>query len=278
MILKVFGALFRAVLVAFLVLLPAVVLPTVRVETAQVVMLFALFAGVLTLIEYSARYPGLIEFRFAPPYNRIRFVALALNVLMLALLLRGQSMPGSLTLFFEAVGALIGHTLDFPYSPVRLIVLMLPADASLGHMLAVRSAAGVSYAMSLAMIAGFGVMLWLGGWPTRDAAFNLWVNLPTFDPMAGEDVAARLQREARLNVLLGFLLPFLLPMVTKFTGLLFQPVTLTGAQTLIWVLTAWAFLPAMLLMRGLALARIASLIRNRQRRATDPTAPDWQAV
>ena len=43
-----------------------------------------------------------------------------------------RTVSGEATQLIEAVGTLIGMSIDFPYSPVRLIVLMLPAVGSRG--------------------------------------------------------------------------------------------------------------------------------------------------
>jgi hypothetical protein len=104
------------------------------------------------------------------------------------------------------------------------------------------------------------VILKAGRWPSRSRAFNVWVNLPTFDPTAGADVVTRLTRDARINIALGFLLPFLTPAVVKIASTGFEPLALTAPQTLIWTMTAWAFLPASLFMRGIAMGRIADMI------------------
>ena len=45
-----------------------------------------------------------------------------------------------------------------------------------------------------------------------------------------------------------------------------NPVSLTDPQTLIWTISAWAFLPASMVMRGVAMARIAELIEEKRRR------------
>jgi hypothetical protein len=42
-----------------------------------------------------------------------------------------------------------------------------------------------------------------------------------------------------------------------------------GAQTLVWTMTAWAFLPASLFMRGIAMGRVADLIAAKRRAAVD---------
>ena len=78
----------------------------------------------------------------------------------------------------------------------------------------------------------------IGRWPNRRRAFNVWVNLPTFDPTAGVDVVQRLNRDARINIALGFLLPFLTPAVVKIASTGFEPLALTSPQTLIWTMTA----------------------------------------
>ena len=113
-------------------------------------------------------------------------------------------------------------------------------------------------------LAFFVVILKLVGWPSRNVAFNVWVNLPTFDPTTGGDVVERLERDARVNLALGFLLPFLVPAVVKVASAGFEPLTLTSPQTLIWTMAAWAFLPASLFMRGIAMARIAEMIRQKR--------------
>ena len=44
------------------------------------------------------------------------------------------------------------------------------------------------------------------------------------------------------------------------------PITVDDPQTLIWMVSAWAFLPASLLMRGIALSRVAQLIHRQRKR------------
>ena len=70
----------------------------------------------------------------------------------------------------------------------------------------------------------------------------------------------RLTRDAHVNIALGFLLPFLTPLVVKISSSGFDAFALTSPQTLIWTMTAWAFLPASLFMRGIAMGRIADMI------------------
>ena len=259
------GALLRAVLVMILIATPSALLAGSSADSRQMVALVALFAGVLTFVEYYSTYPGLVEFRDAKPFNRLRFMMLFATVLSLSLIESGRASATTVTQLFHAIGALIGYSMDFPYSPVRLAAQMMSDGVDSTSYEAVRSAAGMAYLISLVSLAIFVIQLKNGAWPRRDSAFNVWVNLPTFDPTAGGDVVDRLQRDARINIALGFLLPFWTPLVLNVASLGFQPLSMASPQTLIWTMTAWAFLPASLFMRGIAMGRVADMIKEKRR-------------
>lgn len=267
------GALVRAILVAMMVAMPSVLLVDVTTDTQQMVALVAIFAAALTFVEYNAVYPGLVEFRDAKPFNRVRFLMLLTTVIFLSLIERGRMAPTTLTELTEAVGTLIGASMDFPYSPVRLARLMVTDGANEVQAHAVRTAAGMAYLISLLSMALFIILLRAGAWPRQGTPFNVWVNLPTFEPSAGGDVVDRLNRDARINIALGFLLPFLIPAVVSLSSSGFAPLQLTSPQTLIWTMTAWAFLPASLFMRGIAMGRVASMIRDKRRESAVPAGP-----
>jgi hypothetical protein len=242
-------------------------LPTVTADTTQIVLLLAFVAGLLVFVEYKASNPSIVEFRFAAPYNRIRFSCVALAVFTLSVIARGMTDPGSWSILFTSLGRSIGSALDFPYSPVRLALLTLPSHTSLEVVDLMRIAAGVCYALSLVMIAVFVVIVRILGWPVRKGAFNVWLNLPLFDPTGGGDVVHRLNREASINVALGFLLPFLLPAMALLAANLTDRGAALTPQTLIWMACIWAFFPAGMIMRGVAMLRVAELITAKRRRA-----------
>jgi hypothetical protein len=255
----------RGLLVMILIATPTIILTEVNPDSQQMVALIALFASILTFVEYKAVYPGLIEFRDAPPFNRIRFLTLFATVFCISAIERGRTEPSTMTELVHAVGALIGMSMDFPLSPVRLASVMAGPGATEEQIGAVRTAAGMAYLISLVSLGVFAVLMRVGTWPRRDRPFNVWVNLPTFDPTSGGDVVARLVRDARINIALGFLLPFVTPLVVEYGTLGFRPLSLTSSQTLIWTITAWAFLPASLFMRGIAMLRVASMIADRRK-------------
>ncbi|PTE16373.1 hypothetical protein [Pseudogemmobacter blasticus] len=258
------GALARAFLVMVLVATPSVILPGVGADTKQMVALVALFGAALTFAEYNATYPSLVEFRDAPPFNRVRYAMLLVIVFSLSAILAASESSSPFTRLFEAIGILVGHAMDIPYSPVRLATLMMADSASPMQVLMVRTAAGTAYVLSLLSLAFFVIILKLKGWPYTHQAFNVWINLPTFEPTAGGDIVDRLERDARINLTLGFLLPFLIPALVRVASSGFEPLTFTSPQTLVWTMAAWAFLPASLLMRGIAMARVARMIRSKR--------------
>ena len=259
------GALVRAVLIVIVIALPSMVLPSVSADTAQIVTLIALFAAALTFFEYATVYPGLVEFRDAPPFNRIRYASLFATVSLLSVVVLARSEPTTFRLFVDVLGAAMARSIDVPYSPVRLLVLILPPDAPSTQVELLRTAGGIAYMTSLITLGYFVLVIRALGWPTSEQSFNVWVNLPTFDPTAGGDVVERLRRDAWFNIALGFLLPFLIPAVIKGVSAGFEPVTLESPHTMIWMVTAWAFLPASLFMRGIAMGRIASMIEQKRR-------------
>lgn len=259
------GALVRAFLMVLVIAIPSLMLPGVSSDTVQIVALVAFFAGALTFFEYASVYPGLVEFRDAPPFNRVRFVSLMATVTLLSVVVLARYETTTLTRFVDVLGSAMAHSIDVPYSPVRLLVLMLPVDASAAHIEMVRTAAGIAYMISLISLAYFVLILRTLGWPYASGGFNVWVNLPTFDPTAGGDVVERLRRDGWFNIALGFLLPFIIPAVLKAISTSFTPVTLENPHTMIWMVTAWAFLPASLFMRGIAMGRVAAMIEQKRR-------------
>ena len=268
------GALARAALVVLMIVTPSAILPSIGSDGAQVVALIAIFAAVFTVAEYGASSPSLVEFRSAPPFNRLRFGALFATVLTLSVVFRDPEQASTITRFFQLVGDRIGGSIDFPYSPVRLMLLAMPDNMTVTELERVRTAAGLSYMISLLSLAAFVLLLRLRGWPSHTGAFNVWVNLPTFDPTAGGDVVARLNRDSQINLILGFLLPFMVPAILKVTALFLSPLSFNDPQTLIWAVAAWAFLPASLLMRGVALSRVAQMIYVQRKRAYTKAAAD----
>ncbi len=267
----------RALLVGLLVATPSLLLGSHSAGPSEIAALLAIIAATATFLEYRTAYPTFVEFRDAPPINRIRFVTLLTLVIVLSIISKHHYQPTNLTGVVSAISALVGSALDFPYSPVRMVVLMLPSDVSPLTVHLVRSGAGICYLIALLAVAVFFLVVRVGGWPISNGAFNVWVNLPLFDPTAGKDVVQRLQRDGRVNIILGALLPFLIPAVIQLSSAVIPPISLSNPHFMIWMVAGWAFLPVSMVIRGIALFRISELIEEKRRR-TYASAENMQAA
>lgn len=264
---RITGAATRGALVALLIAMPSMLLPVSATESPEIVAFMAILFAALTFAEYFSNYPSFVEFREAPPLNRIRFVAALGGVGLISLLMRHGIDPTGLTALIYSLGAGLGDALDFTYSPVQLTVLMLPVETPSEILDKIRNAAAVAYVVSAVAVFGFALAIRLGNWPVANGAFNVWINLPLFDPTTGGDVVLRMQRDGRLNIIFGILLPFAIPAVIKLTSGLISISSLTAPQISIWLLAAWAFVPASMIMRGMAMLRVAELIAQKRRAA-----------
>ena len=266
MIVRITGALLRALLIALAVATPAILLPDVGPDSAQIVLVVALIAGGFIFVEYFSQFPTLIEFRFAPPVNRLRYFTAFVMILLLTVNRSGNALDTPIADLLGTIGDLLVNAIDFPYSPVRLVLHALPADADPLLVEGVREAAGIAYLTGLCGLIAFGLLVRVYGWPARYGSFNVWINLPLFDPTGGGDVLSRLRRDSTINIILGFLLPFLLPAVVTTFAPGVGVAALAEPQTLIWTMVAWAFIPANLIMRGAALGQLAVMIEHQRRR------------
>lgn len=272
---RAWGAFLRASLVALVVALPQLLLGQGSGGAAQVVVLVALLAALYTFSEYAAEAPSVLEFRDARPYNRLRVGTLLAAVAVACAMLRPDWSHAAAAQPVRWLGETWARLLDLPWSPVHHLLSTLPpgADARLAQ--ALFAAAAAAYGLSLLMVLVFALVIRLQRWPGH-SAFNVWVNLPQFDPTSGGDVVQRLHQNALVNVSLGFLLPLIVPIVADVLRVAFDGPALRDPAALVWVVVAWAFIPASLAMRGLALHRLAQMIaahRVRLQRASGLAQP-----
>lgn len=259
------AAAMRGVLMALLIALPSLVLPPVPGHSPELVTLAAILLGSFVFAEYCATSPSFLEFRDAPPLNRCRFAFLTICIFLIALLTRHASAPTALTSLVNSLGLSAANLLDFAFSPVRLLQLVLPPELSAQAVELTRRASALAYGVSLVSIAIFALVSRTGRWPQSNGPFNVWINLPLFDPTTGGDVVTRLQRDARLHIASGVLAPFALPALVKYgTGTL-DMTLFNDPQLFAWCVTGWAMFPAMMIIRGMGRLRVAELIAAQRR-------------
>ncbi len=274
MITRLVGALLRALMIVVVIMTPSLLIPGTTAEGAQMVTLVALAFAMITAFEYGAKFPGLIEFRDAPPFNRIRVIALFLTLFGLSVIAGIDQNGSTMAMVITALGFLVGHALDFPYSPLRVVVEALPQGIDPSISAQIQAMAGLAMLVTLLSLFLFSALIRLEHWPHRDAPFNVWVNLPTFDPTAGGDVVKRLIRDARVNIIFGVFAPFVIPWVVVMGANQFQVPIWDTPQTMVWAVTLWMFLPLSMVMRGQAMLRIARMIRARRARLVADVGTD----
>ncbi|MEM8742217.1 MAG: hypothetical protein AAGE13_12080 [Pseudomonadota bacterium] len=256
------GALYRAVLVVALIVMPAFMLPGPSDSAIELSVIIGSVFGAVVLFEYASANPGLIDFRFAPPYNRARFIAFGTVLTALVLLCRADAdatdfAPGYLGFVDGLVTAL-----DFPYSPIHFAPILIVGPDAPDLALLVQRAAALGLTIAGAAAGFLLLVLWLLRWPPGREKFNLWVNLPTFKPSAGRSVERRLFFRAVLYLLLGLTLPLTLTVLASRWLGWFDPAALGSYRTLVWTMALWSFLPAAFVIRGVALAKIGYLVRR----------------
>jgi len=274
---RVLGAAVRAVLVMILIMTPALLLSVGSADANQIVVLIALVAGMFTFAEYASSMPSLVEFRFAAPFNRTRFISLWVVLFCVSHVASAHMFPTTMSLFVRALGDVVGQILDFRYSPVWMFLDALPDTLSEQNVRIARAGAGLSYFVTLIALVCFAGSMQIARWPGRSAQFNMWVNLPTFDPTTSDDVARRMVRDSWANIILGIVFPFISPSVFVLVQGLISEGAGTSSQTMVWAIAAWSFIPLSLMMRGLALARLAHMLRvKREKVSLASPRETWQ--
>jgi hypothetical protein len=241
-------------------------LPGVSRAAQEISLIVGALAGAFAFFEYASSHPGLVEFRFAPPFNRVRYFTLLMQLVLLIFVCRHTVSPDEITTRVDEFAAMLWSRLDMPFSPVRLVTEMLAEGTPDAYRQLLSKAAALSFTVAFTSLTLFTLVLWFFGWPVRRENFNLWVNLPTFEPASARDVERRLMRDGFANVIIGLALLYLLPVIASRSSGWYDPVALQRFQPLVWTIAFWAFLPAAFVIRGAALMKISYLVKRSRRR------------
>lgn len=262
MLSRLVGALIRAFLVVVVIAAPAFLLPNVSVASQEISLIVAAVSAAFTLFEYASTHPGLIDFRFAPPYNRVRFVAFATQIFTLVFLCRAFENEDTFSQSLIDMSDQAIALMSFPMSPVSIAASMIGAGEADQFVLQLQRAAAVSFLVTFCSLVAFALILWLFRWPVGRRDFNLWINLPTFEPGYGRDVERRLYRDGITNVLAGIAFLYLLPVMLSRASGWFDPSVLNNYQPLVWGVTLWAFFSGSLVIRGAAILKVSFLVKR----------------
>lgn len=251
------GALVRAVILGIIIIAPSFILPDMTNVARELSMIIAGIIAAFVLFEYASKSPGFVDFRFAPPYNRFRVAILAALAVGLSLLCRA-SVSGDADIL-----ALADMTMPYTITPNS------PVDFALGKIASFETASNTelltrvfstAFAIGIALTAFMSLLLWLFKWPFGRSEFNLWANLPTFSPAEVSLTGKRLRRDGWVNIIISFALfyaiPFVFPLIQEPLG----PDLFGNLHSLVWVATIWAFLPAVIFIRGTSIIKVSRIL------------------
>jgi hypothetical protein len=252
-----FGALIRALILGIIVAAPSFILPDIPNVARELSMIIAAIIAAFALFEYASKTPGFVDFRFAPPYNRFRIGILAALAIGLSLVARASIMGNAEILSFADWTRTYTIT---PNSPVEFALAKIATLETTSSTLLLTRIFSSAYFISVSLTALMSGLLWVFKWPFGRTKFNLWANLPTFAPAEVSLTGRRLRRDGWLNIALSvtlfYVLPFAFPLIQDRLG----PDLFGYNHSLIWVATVWAFLPALMFIRGTSLIKISRIL------------------
>lgn len=272
---RLFASILRGFAVGFVLLVPSLMLVNVSSDATYFVLISSLLMGFIVFSDYYNSYPSILEFRDAPPFNRIRFLHGILSVYCVAGVFEdfifgsGTSNLGQFSMF-------LGRILDFTESPIDMLMMSIPSDLPKPVYQSIRAAGGVTLGLSLVSILAFWAYIKTTNWPVARGQFNVWVNLPMMDPTRGKDLAKRMRRRAQINIGLGMVCLFAVLILFKTVSLIFGNTLFQDLIVLIWIIILWGGIPTTMIMRGLAMARLATEIEKKQMQGA--TKSDLQAA
>jgi hypothetical protein len=221
--------------------------------------------GMFTFFEYGSTTPGFVDFRYAPPYNRFRAFTIAMQVVTITLVCRAVELGLSDSMLVNWAQQ-AAQMLDFKYSPVSMAIDNILSDSRFSDTTAILLVYSIttSFVVGVGMTLGLSTLLWVFGWPRDRENFNLWANLPTFQPSDGAAIPKRLRRDAYFNIILGVVLIYALPFIPKYGFDWLTVDIFENNQALLWATTLWVFIATSLIARASAMLKIARILSRVQ--------------
>lgn len=254
---RMIGALIRALVMVLIISAPSYLLPNVPDLTKELLLIIGAIVAAFTFFEYGGSNPGFVDFRFAPPFNRLRIAILAAQVIGLSLICRA-TVSGQAEIIDLANRAV--ELAAFANSPVEMAIENLSAGASEPMTILITQVLSSSLVIASVLAVGFSLLLWIFRWPAGRADFNIWRNLPTFTPAEIDKTEKKLKRDGVINIILSvgllFGIPYSFPYIVDVLG----RGGMMDYQTLVWIATLWAFLPALLFVRGASIIKIGRIL------------------
>lgn len=254
-------ALARALLIIILVLVPFFLVPEHSGSNLPMVFVIAVLAGLFVGVEYFSAYPSLISFRMAPPFNRRRYLAALLIVAVISLHRGHLSIVTPLSDFVTSIAMLTVRVMDWAVAPFVDAIMQVDGFDPLmrGY---------VTESCSLALVVGvfaliaFTLSILQEDWPNPEKPFNVWLNFPLLDPLRSENVSRHICRMCIIYLLLGFLVPFVIPTGFKLLSGVWSAKAVTEPHTFIWMVSLWILVPMSFIMRAVGMYRVCRFLNQ----------------
>lgn len=261
MLYRFMSALLRAGITFFMIAFPSSILATPEIGGFGAFVIFALLVSMIVFFEYAAESPSLIEFRYAPPYNRFRVMVFGGVSVFFVLSLNLNNQIGPIFDLANGVSKLgtmmVGHAL----SPVPALIEALGIQSATDQAEFARLAEG-SLFIAFASTIIFSLIIWLQSWPLGDRGFNLWPNMPSFHARTGTRTEIRMVKIAALSIVMSMTLPYFFPIVLQTLKDVIGFTYDYNRHSGFWIIAIWTMIPAMALMRALALLKVAYLAQQ----------------
>lgn len=262
MSLRATEALLRALLVALVVVAP-MILVAPDWSFGPLVAFFAAGGALLTFVEYATPVPSIVSFCAAPPYNRLRFLALSMMLLGGSLLHLVSAKPNMAEFMqtLENVALMNG-------SPAQLLIWVVD-NAEDKATVALLSTWG--FIVAVFTCAMLYLVIKNMNWPHQLSSFQQFTNFPrTAD---GSPVPpGPFQTYAIVYFLLGLSAPMIGAMLIWLSPPLVTSLGPAHPMLTIWIVTAWSMIPTFLILRALAFRRIAQVISDQTEREEQVSA------
>ena len=269
---RVSGAIFRSVIVAVIIGISFSWLTAESGYGASGGFLLAVSLSILILIEYASEYPSVVEFRYVPPYNRIRFIWLVCVIFFIGSLLSSSASETSGFIILKSLGELLANVLRSDLTHIGLIEYALPTHMAIEKLDVVQSSLALGLVGSLITVFLFYTVTRTSRWPFQDGRFNLWMNLPLLETSSPKHISHSLTRHGYLNIITGLCLLYIMTLVLFFGKSVGVNLLVINDVTLVWTLIAYCFLPLTALMRGIAMLRIVEVIEGQMDQTATKTS------
>lgn len=237
---------------------PSSVLASPEIGGFGAFVIFALLASIIVFFEYAAVSPSLIEFRYAPPYNRFRVLVFGFITMFIVSTLNLNSQVGPLYDIVGGISNLASTVIGNGLSPVPSLLSVLDIKSATDEAEFVVLAEGSLFVAFMTAFV-FCFVIWLQRWPLGNRGFNLWPNMPSFHARTGSKTEVRMIQIAILSIAMAIALPYVFPIVLQvLKDWLSFEYTYTR-HSAFWIIAFWALIPAMALMRALVLLKVAYL-------------------